>query len=44
VEDLSSHLPKPVGGAITAQGYLRTFPHRHGTDAFFAARLRCCPD
>jgi 16S rRNA (cytosine967-C5)-methyltransferase len=42
VEDLSAYLPKSVAGAITPRGYLRTFPHRHGTDAFFAARLRSC--
>ena len=41
-EDVSAYLPRPVAGAITSQGYLRTFPHRHGVDAFFAARLRRC--
>jgi 16S rRNA (cytosine967-C5)-methyltransferase len=35
----------PPGGAAwrdlcDARGFLRTFPHRHGTDGFFAARLR----
>ncbi|MDH7499385.1 MAG: 16S rRNA (cytosine(967)-C(5))-methyltransferase RsmB [candidate division NC10 bacterium] len=42
VEDLSPYLPRPLPGLITPQGYLRTFPHRHRTDAFFAARLRRC--
>ena len=41
-EDVSPYLPKPAAGAITSQGYLRTFPHRHGVDAFFGARLRRC--
>ena len=41
-EDLTPYLPKTSKGAVTRQGYLRTFPHRHGTDAFFAARLKCC--
>jgi 16S rRNA (cytosine967-C5)-methyltransferase len=26
--------------AWTAEGFLRLYPHRHGTDAFFAALLR----
>ncbi len=26
--------------AWTADGFLRLYPHRHGTDAFFAALLR----
>jgi len=26
--------------AVTAAGFLRTLPHRHGLDGFFAARLR----
>lgn len=42
VEDLTPYLPRPRGGLITSLGYLRTFPHRHRTDAFFAARLRLC--
>jgi 16S rRNA (cytosine967-C5)-methyltransferase len=41
-EDLTPYLPKPSKGAVTRQGYLRTLPHRHGTDAFFAVRLKCC--
>jgi 16S rRNA (cytosine967-C5)-methyltransferase len=30
--------------ALTRGGFLRTFPHRHGLDGFFAARLRRCRD
>jgi len=33
-------LPEPAGRVLTPAGYLLTFPHRHGTDGFFAARLR----
>jgi len=29
--------------AWTADGFLRLYPHRHGTDAFFAALLRKSP-
>lgn len=29
-----------VAKQITDHGYLRLFPHRHGTDGFFAARMR----
>jgi 16S rRNA (cytosine967-C5)-methyltransferase len=33
--------PAPAPSALlTADGYLRTLPHRHGLDGFFAARLR----
>lgn len=28
---------------ITPEGYFRSFPHRHGTDAFFGALLRRAP-
>ena len=31
--------PRAHAGLITAEGFLRTFPHRHGTDGFFAASL-----
>jgi 16S rRNA C967 or C1407 C5-methylase (RsmB/RsmF family) len=27
----------------TPDGFLRTLPHRHGIDGFFAARLRRAP-
>jgi len=39
VEDAGSYLPGPAA-ALAAKGYLRTWPHRHGIDGFFAARLR----
>jgi 16S rRNA (cytosine967-C5)-methyltransferase len=29
--------PEAPGEAVTAEGFLRTWPHRHGTDGFFAA-------
>jgi 16S rRNA (cytosine967-C5)-methyltransferase len=31
--------PKAHGDLITAEGFVRTFPHRHKTDGFFAATL-----
>lgn len=39
LEDAGQHLPGPAA-ALAATGYLRTWPHRHGVDGFFAARLR----
>lgn len=33
-------LPHGCEGLVDAKGYLRTLPHRHGTDGFFAARLK----
>jgi 16S rRNA C967 or C1407 C5-methylase (RsmB/RsmF family) len=27
------------GGVVSGDGFLRTLPHRHGADGFFAARL-----
>lgn len=33
-------LPPGCEALVDAQGYLCTFPHRHGTDGFFAARMR----
>ena len=35
--------PPPPGvdwAALTTDGWVRTWPHRHGMDGFFAARLR----
>jgi 16S rRNA (cytosine967-C5)-methyltransferase len=32
--------PLAPGPTVTATGLLRTLPHRHGLDGFFAARLR----
>ncbi len=42
LEDAGPHLPGPAA-ALAAKGYLRTWPHRHGIDGFFAARLRRLP-
>jgi 16S rRNA (cytosine967-C5)-methyltransferase len=39
VEDAGPYLPAQAAG-LAAKGYLRTWPHRHGIDGFFAARLR----
>ncbi len=32
--------PETLAGAATPQGWLQTFPHRHGVDGMFAAKLR----
>jgi 16S rRNA (cytosine967-C5)-methyltransferase len=40
VEPAAAHLPPEAAELITSEGYLRTLPHRHGLDGFFAARLR----
>ena len=40
LDDPRSLLPEPVRALIAADGILRTFPHRHGLDGFFAARLK----
>lgn len=37
LEDASPYLPTH---GLVEGGFLRTYPHRHGADAFFAARLR----
>jgi 16S rRNA (cytosine967-C5)-methyltransferase len=39
LEDAGPRLPGPAA-ALAAKGSLRTWPHRHGVDGFFAARLR----
>ena len=31
-----------IGSLMTPEGYLRTFPHRHAMDGFFAVRFRRC--
>lgn len=41
LEDASPSLPPGCEGLVDSTGYLRTFPHQHGTDGFFAARMRC---
>jgi 16S rRNA (cytosine967-C5)-methyltransferase len=40
IDGASSFLPPGCEDVADTQGYLRTFPHRHGTDGFFAARMR----
>lgn len=42
VESAASVLPEsaPVRDIVTDEGFLRTWPHRHGADGAFAARLR----
>jgi len=40
-DDLHAYLPEAWHELLTAQGTLRSYPHRHdGMDAFYAARLR----
>lgn len=39
LDDPRPHLPAAAGPLIDSRGFLRTFPHRHGLDGFFAARL-----
>ena len=43
--NLSQQAPGPLREAVTRDGYFRTWPHRHGTDGFFAALLHrsACP-
>lgn len=40
VEDARSFLPDVPPSVITPQGFVQTFPHKHGVDGAFAARLR----
>ncbi|MBI5906231.1 MAG: RsmB/NOP family class I SAM-dependent RNA methyltransferase, partial [Deltaproteobacteria bacterium] len=42
VVDPPERWPGPAD-ARTADGFLRLYPHRHGTDAFFAALMRKTP-
>jgi 16S rRNA (cytosine967-C5)-methyltransferase len=39
-EDASEYLPASSRELVTTEGVLRTFPHRHGTDGFYAVRMR----
>lgn len=32
-------LPDAASGMVTKEGYMRSYPHLHGTDGFFAARI-----
>jgi 16S rRNA (cytosine967-C5)-methyltransferase len=40
VEDPRPWLPVRARPLVDDRGFLRTFPHRHGLDGFFAARLK----
>ena len=40
VENARDFLPSVPNNAITPKGFLQTFPHEHGIDGTFAARLR----
>jgi 16S rRNA (cytosine967-C5)-methyltransferase len=39
IEDLRELFPG-FAGLFTERGFFRSWPHRHGMDGFFAARLR----
>jgi 16S rRNA (cytosine967-C5)-methyltransferase len=40
VDDPRPLLPESAQAVIGSDGVLRTFPHRHGLDGFFAVRLK----
>jgi len=40
IEDGSGFLPEQCAPLVESDGFLRTLPHRHGMDGFFAARLK----
>jgi 16S rRNA (cytosine967-C5)-methyltransferase len=40
LEPVSRGAGSPPAALVTPEGFLTTFPHRHGLDGFFAARLR----
>jgi 16S rRNA (cytosine967-C5)-methyltransferase len=40
VESARSYLPSQCGDLVDSAGMLRTWPHRHGVDGFFAVRLQ----
>jgi 16S rRNA (cytosine967-C5)-methyltransferase len=40
LEDGRAILPPSLGDVVGEKGSLKTWPHRHGVDGFFAARLR----
>jgi len=40
LENAARLLPKACEALVDEKDYLRTLPHRHGTDGFFAARIK----
>ena len=40
VENARSFLPDVPSNVITPEGFVQTFPHEHGVDGAFVARLR----
>lgn len=40
IENAAAFLPNGGNQLVDEKGFLRTFPHRHRTDGFFAARLQ----
>ncbi|MBI1910697.1 MAG: 16S rRNA (cytosine(967)-C(5))-methyltransferase RsmB [Deltaproteobacteria bacterium] len=40
LEKAGGYVPEDCKTMVDEPGFLRTYPHRHGTDGFFAARLR----
>jgi 16S rRNA (cytosine967-C5)-methyltransferase len=43
LDDAADYLPRFFGPPITRDGFLKTYPHRHGSDGFFSARFRRMP-
>ena len=43
VENAQRFLPDVPSSVITSEGFVQTFPHEHGIDGAFAARLRRIP-
>lgn len=40
LDDPKPFMPSEIPRAVTEEGFLRLFPHKHNTDGVFAARLR----
>jgi 16S rRNA (cytosine967-C5)-methyltransferase len=40
LESARPYLPPGCGGMVNPMGALQTWPHKHGVDGFYAARLR----
>ncbi|MGD9243033.1 MAG: 16S rRNA (cytosine(967)-C(5))-methyltransferase RsmB [Desulfobacterales bacterium] len=43
LENAADYLPHLVGTPLTRDNFFKTYPHRHGSDGFFAARFRRMP-